>query len=326
MYDSIKNNTNPINYYSPYYQYNYSLIYLQEISSSEYKYATISNNKLKYKNNELNKNYLLLKKVNIDGYNAFYILDPNNQKFTLTIKDNYLSNLNDNLVFEPINNKRKQYQTFIIEQPLKIDSQYSINDQVSISIRSVLNNEIPLYLTTYKNNIVLKKVKTVKPELMTFNSEIKPAKFTSELTNLLYGSVKVYENGFVGISKSKPSKIEFIYDTSDKPTNDLGKNINKTNIFMKYNNNYLCISDNKLKLSGDVKCKMTIEVNGDNYFIKSNNKYLVATKEGILEFKEDQPIIQEEERDEKGFIVKHKRVGPKLGSEMYYKIKSSIKL
>lgn len=320
QYDIVKQNTNPINYYIPYYNYNYGLIYLQEITSSEYKYAYIKNNNLfEFKDNKLsNDNYFLLKKTVIDGIDAFYILDTNNQNFALTIKDNYASNLNDNLEFNIINPKRKQYQTFIIEKPLKEDNQYSINNQVGISIRSVLNTDYPYYLTTYKHKITLKQVDTVNSALMTFNSELKTATFISELTNLLYGPVKIFDNGFAGISKL-PSQIEFIYDKSN--------NNGGTSIFMKYKNDYLCINDNKLKLSGDKKCSMVIENNNNNYFIKNNTgKYLIATKDGILEFKEDKPLIQAEKRDEKGLITQHARYGPSLGSEKYYTIVSKVKL
>lgn len=322
QYDIIKQNTNPVNYYSPYYEYNYSLIYLQEITSSEYKYASIKdNNNLEFKYSNLsNSNYFLFKKTQINGYDAFYILDPKAQDFALTIKDNHLSNPNDNIEFAPINKGRKQYQTFIIEKPLKSDNQYSINDQVGVSIRSTLNTDYPLYLTVYKNNITLRQVDTVKPEMMTFNSEMKSARFTSKLTNLLYGPVKVYKNGFVGTSNTgNGSNIEFVYDKSNSENGG-------TYIFMKYDGDYLCINDNKLKLSGDNKCSMVIESNGNNYFIKANGKYLIATKEGVLEFKEDQPVIQEEIRDDKGMITQHKRLGPKLGSEKYYTIISSVKL
>jgi hypothetical protein len=320
-YDIVKQITNPINYYIPYYNYNYALIYLQEIVSSEYKYAYITDNKtFEFKDKTLvNENYLLIKKTKIDGVDAFYILDPLNQNFALTIKNNYNSNLKDNLEFSLINPKKKQYQTFIIEKSLKDDFQYSIGEQVGISVRSVLNTDYPFYLTTYKNKIVLRKLETVKPEMMTFNSELKTAKFVSKLTNLLSGPVKVYENGFVGIG-TKHSNIEFIYDKVNESNN-------LTSIYMKYNGKYLCMLDNKLKLSGDTKCSLTIEVDstGNNYFIKKNNKYLIANKSGILEFKEDQPIIQEEEKDPiTGKILKHKRVGPKLGSEKYYSIISKI--
>jgi hypothetical protein len=329
-YNIVKQHVNPINYYLPFYEYNYALFYLQEITSSEYKYAYIKNNNLlKYKDNILsNDNYFLLKKTEINGIDAFYILDINNHNFCLTIKDNYTSNLHDNLEFNIINKKRKQYQTFIIEKPLKTDNQYSINNQVGISIRSVLSTDHPFYLTTYKNKITLKQISTVKPALMTFNSEIKPAKFISELTNILYGKVKVFNDGFVGISNNNNgSKIEFIYNKSENSKNNSNNNSNEIFIFMKYNGNNICKSDNKLKLTKQKQgCKMLIINENNNYFLKSGNKYLVATKDGILEFKEDQPIIQEEKRDNKGNIIQHKRYGPSLGSEKYYTIKSTIKL
>lgn len=331
-YNIVKQNVNPPNYYIPYYNYNYALIYLQEITSSEYKYAYIKdNNLLEFKDNKLgNDNYFLLKKTVIDGVDAFYILDTNNQNFALTIKDKYASNFNDNLEFNIINPKIKQYQTFIIEKPLKEDNQYIINNQVGISIRSVLNTEQPFYLTTNKNKITLKQVNTVDSALMTFNSELKLATFVSEINNLLYGPVKIYDNGFAGTSKL-PSKIEFIYDKSENNNSNNNGNGNgnnsKTSVFMKYNNQYLCIIDNKLKLSGDKKCSLIIENDNNNYFIRDNSgKYLVATKEGILEFKEDKPLIQEEKRDDKNIIIQHARYGPVLGSEKYYTITSKVNL
>jgi hypothetical protein len=326
-YDIVKQNTNPINYYIPYYNYNYGLIYLQEISSSEYKYAYITDNKhqsginrLGFKDNTLtNKNYFLLKKTEINGVDAFYILNPKNQAFALTIKDNYSNNLKDNLEFSLINPKRKQYQTFIIEKPLKEDSQYSIGNQASISIRSVLNTDYPFYLSTYKQNIVLRQIDTVKDDLMTFNTEVKPAHFVSKLSSLLGGPIKVYVNGYVATG-SKGSLIEIIYEK---------KKSNGTTINMKYNDKYLCISNNKLKLSGENKCSLILETDstGKYFFIKNNNEeYLIVSDNGVLEFKLDQPIIQDEKRDAKtGKIIRRKRVGQKLGSEKYFIINSSIK-
>jgi hypothetical protein len=319
-YDIIKQQSNPINYYIPYYNYNYALIYLQEISSSEYKYAFIDNNRLAFKDNILsNDNYFLFKKTTVDGVDAFYILDPLNQSLCLTIKDNYSSE-KDNLYFTAINSKRKQYQTFIIEKPLATDEQYSIANQAAISIRSVLNTDYPFYLSTYKQNIILRKVESINKKLLTFNTELKTAKFVSQLTNLLKGPVKVYDNGYVGIG-SNASDIEFIYDKSSESTNS-------TIVFMKYNGQYLCKIDNKLKKSGETRCKLIIESDstGINYFIKSiDGKYLTVIDTGILEFKEDQPIIQPEKRDKTtGKIIQHKRVGPKLGSEKYFSIISKI--
>jgi hypothetical protein len=322
-YEIVKQNTNPINYYIPYYNYNYALIYLQEISSSEYKYAYINKDRrLAFKDNTLtNDNYFLFKKTTINGVDAFYILDPNNQSLTLTIKDNYSSNSQDNLIFTTINKKRKQYQTFIIEKKLSTNDQYSIGEQVGISIRSVLNTDVPYYLSTYKQGIILKQKEVVKPELLTFNTELKPAHFISQLTNLFKGPVKVYENGYAGIG-TKPSDIELIYDkTADYNV--------ATAVFMKYNGQYLCNSNNKLKQSGSSKCSLLIETDssGINYFIKSTDgKYLTASASGILEFKEEQKIIQHEKRDKRtGKIIQHKRVSPKLGTEKYFTIISKIK-
>jgi hypothetical protein len=345
QYSIVKQNTNPINYYIPYYNYNYGLIYFQEIASSEYKYAYITDRngsqtatnidstaaRLGFKDNTLtNDNYFLLKKTEINGVDAFYILDPRNQAFALTIKDNYANNLQDNLEFALINSKRKQYQTFIIEKPLKPDAQYSIGEQASISIRSVLNTDYPFYLSTYKQQIVLRQVNTVKPELMTFNTEIKTAQFVSKLTNVLGGPIKVYENGFVATG-SKASPIEILYDKAvlSKQTGTIVKN-NGTTINMKYNDKYLCVSNNKLKLSGKTKCSLILETDntGRNYFIKNAaGKYLIVGNNGILEFKTDQPIIQAEKRNPTtGKITQRKRVGPKLGSEKYFTISSNIKL
>lgn len=345
-YGEIKKNINPINYHIGFYNYTYSVIYIKEIISGDFKYSKIKNNNLLLSNNNtLNKqNYLLLKKVKYNDIDAFYIINPFNQNFCLTIKNNYQNIQNDNLYFNTINKDIEIFQLFIIEKSLYIDDIYYGNDnniinefinteqninnnrniqnernnidEKNISIRSVINSDEPYYLSVYKNKFVLRIRSSVDKKFLSFNSNVKPAKFNTKLNNVLYGHVKVYSNNIVAIGK-KSSNFNIIYKNISNNNREDRVN-NYRHIYIKYNDKYVCEVGNNLKLLNQYQCPYILEIKNDVCSIRKGKKYLIADKNGKLFFDEEYKILIPEKRNKKNKIIKYSKRGPGFGSAKYF--------
>lgn len=320
-YGKIVRNTNPLNYHINFYDYNYGIIYLQEIVSGDFKYSYINErNELRLTNNpkiidgDNRKNrFLLTKQVKYNDISAVYILNPNDRNYCLTVNENFQNN-GVNLSFDLINNTQDDKQLFVIEKGLIADEEvYSGQKEEYISIRSVLNTDTPYYLSVYKNSIQLKNKNTITDKKrLTFNSKNIPAKFYVKFKNLVYGNVKAY-NTVLGIGKDA-DQFEIEYDTN-------------SDIYIKYLDSYVCLVENNtdVRLSLGSKCKFEFkQVADDIYTIVKGNKYLIANKNGSMSFKEEFKLIQPAKRDELNRLIQQEQRGPSLGSSKLFKVEFAI--
>lgn len=335
-YELAKQKFNNFDYQQEYYRDNFNLLYLQEIISGDYKYATIMNKSKSLQFRKMDqltdRNYLLTKRVDIDGINAVMLLNPLNKNECLTIKDNYKSSTDDNLYFTTIYNNSSnnssanntkvdniKKQLFVLEKPLKEGNDYSLGSELYVSIRSIMNTDEPYYLSVYKNNMVLRQ-KRNNNNYMTFNSGIRKPVFTTTIRSVLFDKfLKVFTTGLVGLSNNK-SKFELMY-------NDKFENEDRINIYLKYNDKFICMNkDKELYLSNQQKCSFELENKGLDYLIKKNGEYLSVEKDGTLVFKEDQPLISKQIRDDLNRVIQQERRGPKLGSSILFSLESDLKL
>lgn len=324
QYELVKQNFNNFNYEDTYYFNNYNLLYLQEITSSNNNYLSISDkNVVSFTNNTLkNNNYFLLKSYQYNDINAYLITNPVNNK-VLTIKENY-QNIRDNLYFTNVKTEVENIknQLFVIEKGLTKDEKYSIKDEKYISIRSVLNTDIPLYLSIYKKSLILKpKNEVTNSNFITFNSGLKPAVFSSKIENVLYGPIRIFNNGFAGVVNNNSEATPLVIEYNNKH----GKN--STYVTIKVDDNkYLYVTGNKIIVSQEKYRFILEELGNGEYFIKDDNKFLYVDKKGLLLVDEEFSVLSNAEYDENGNVIKQKRTAAGFGSAKYFKITSSIKL
>lgn len=326
QYQLVKEKLTNFDYLQEYYRNNYDLMYLQELVSSDYKYAYITkNNRLGFKKELDNiltgENYLLIQRVDIDGINAMRIINPLNQDLCLTVKDNYATNTNDNLHFTKINSKNSKKQLFVIEKPLYEENNYSLGNETGLSIRSILATNTPYYLSIFKNIITLRKKGALQDKFCSFNSGLKRPVFKTTFKSVLFNThLTVFNTGIVGLSKNLKTEFEVEYE--DKINSD-------TEIVILYKEKgssktkkYLCFNGN-LRIS-ETKCKFILEKNGNDYSIRYGDKYLAVEKNGDIALKLDKPLLEKAVKSDIGKVIRQERRGPSLGSSKLFRLESKI--